>query len=175
MNKSFACIVGQYVVGFILGRFLEYPLRLIVLYFYTLVFWLTGTITPSQASDAVRSLPTVLWREQTFLWKNILFWGMWIGAGVVAGMFAAWSARRRELRRILNGFSAAIIVLLLFATLVAVGGLFYDLAWMNFLVLPTLLVSQFYLSVLLSRCVPSLYAFLTETHLEGLFSRSGKH
>lgn len=175
MDKRFMRTLGQYIVGFILGRFLEYPLRLIVFYFYTAVFWLTGVISPEQALDAVKSLPTALWREQIFLWRNVLFWGLWIGAGTVAGIFAAWSERRSEIRRVLNGFSAAIIILLLFGLLVGVGGILYDLAWVNFLVLPTLLVSQFYLSVVLSRLVPALYAFLTETHFDGLFSRGGKH
>lgn len=144
-------VMGCYLAGFALGRLLEYLLWLTIVGSY---LWLWKLANPAEAAASYgdfSEFSAMLWQQQWWLWKNPLFWGFWLGAGAMAGGAAILAQRYPWLRRVLLIFSAAILLLTFYGFLMSLRGFLFEDAGMNFMVFPLLLVTQFCVSVLLSR------------------------
>lgn len=150
MGAKTARIVGVYVVGFGLGRLLEYFLWYGVGGIY---LWLWQWNNPAEAAmhqEDISEFSQMLWGQQWLLWKNPLFWAFWLAMGATAGAVAVRSQQVPVWRRVVRGTSATLALLLLIGLVMAIGGTIpYESSVA--VVFPTILLAQFFLSILISR------------------------
>lgn len=160
-----------YIIGFGLSRLMEYPIRTLLVYPLGFLFQYMGFISAEENRKALQEVHQVYLYAYVTQLRSFFYWTLWLGMGAIAGVLVLLGKQVRMSPRAFNGFTAVLIILGTYGCIIGFRGFPFGWAPMDFIGLPVFIIAQFYVAILFTRWVPSVYRFLNETRVENLLAR----
>ncbi|GIV08030.1 MAG: hypothetical protein KatS3mg019_0121 [Fimbriimonadales bacterium] len=169
-TKEYIGSAKWFVMGFAGTRLLEFPIQLAVLYPYAVLFWLLGIVPPEERDSFLREIPETLWLDYTAFFSRGFYWTLWVFAGIAASG-VHYFAKHSPSSKALLFIGYMLICLSIYGCIILYFGLPYRWPPMDFLVLPSYVVAQFCVGILLTPFVNRIYNYLQMTRLADIFRR----